>query len=462
MLIAACMNKVRRLFNAVPAAMVCAGMVLCSFAAHAEVVDYAKIGWWSVVYKKLETVSGCEASVLFQDQTMFRMALIQSDAKNIWIILVSNPTWSAWIGSKKEHKLWLVTNKPWQGVFAVTDDKKTLFLVDAAIGFMNSVADARSLTILDDSQRLLTASPLDMKDSAAAIQAVVRCVQEHPAAPAPPPQAETVVSGTGFFVAPNFLITNNHVTEACKEPIQVRFPERNSHKATISGQDKANDLALLHTDMDSPSVASFRFRIRLGEAVATYGFPYPGVLSSGGNFTLGNVTSLTGINDDTRFLQTSTPMQPGNSGGPLLDMSGNVVGVVVGQLDALQMMQAAKSVPQNINFAIQAPIIANFLSAKGVAPKVGTQGPILPPSDVADIAKKFTVQVYCKGTSPKAAAGSRNPGLSYVAEGAELADRREQSAVPHRMGDVKLRLTRTQVRQMLDTSSQTMQRNGSF
>jgi S1-C subfamily serine protease len=78
------------------------------------------------------------------------------------------------------------------------------------------------------------------------------------------------------------------------------------------------------------------------------------------------------MKDDTRFLQMSTPVQPGNSGGPLLDMSGGVVGVVVAQF----------AVPsQNVNFAIQPSIVMNFLAVKGVianyASNTGAQKPHL-------------------------------------------------------------------------------------
>jgi hypothetical protein len=161
--------------------------------------------------------------------------------------------------------------------------------------------------------------------------------------------------------------------------------------------------------MSGESVASFRHGPRLGEAVATYGFPYFGILSSSGNFTLGNITSMTGIGDDTRFLQMSTPIQPGNSGGPLLDMSGAVVGVVVAQLSAVNMMIAGSSVPQNVNFAIHAPVATNFLSIKGVKPELLDTSSAAPqalsPSDMADMAKKFTVQVICEGASPKMVKG---------------------------------------------------------
>ncbi len=149
------------------------------------------------------------------------------------------------------------------------------------------------------------------------------------------------------------------------------------------------------------AVASFRFGPRVGEAVATYGFPLSGLLSSSGNFTLGNVTSLAGLNDDTRVLQTSTPTQPGNSGGPLLDMSGNVIGVMEFQLNALLMMKVTSDIPQNVNFAIQTPMVINFLAIKGVSPTLAEKGrKNLDPADVADLAKAFTVQVACQSVDP--------------------------------------------------------------
>ena len=188
----------------------------------------------------------------------------------------------------------------------------------------------------------------------------------------------------------------------------MRYPERELHSAMIYGLDQTNDLAILHTDMANLSVAGFHVQPRLGELIATYGFPYAGILSSSGNFTLGNVSSLSGMRDDTRFLQISAPIQPGNSGGPLLDMSGNVVGVVVAQINALAMMQAGDSVPQNVNFAIQVPIVLNFLSVKGVIPKLDKSdaSQVLPASDVADRAKQFTVQVYCEGVSSEKTSGT--------------------------------------------------------
>ena len=372
------------------------GFVLCSFGAQADVL-YSKHGEWTVAYLEVGNLNGCRATRQFPDQTVFQMVQIQSGTDKAWVIFISNPRWNAWIGNRKEIRLSLVTDwpttKPWPYTFSTSGDSKILSTTDASVEFMNSVADASKVEIKDDNGALLTT--VDMKDSAAAIRAIVTCVREHPPR-AQSPEPETRLSGTGFFVAPNRVVTNNHVVSGCTKDIQVRYPNREAYTATISGQDATNDLVLLHTNMGNLSTAAFYPRPRVGDQVASYGFPYSGILSSDGNCTLGYVTSLTGTRDDTRFLQMSTPVQPGNSGGALLDMSGSVVGVVVAQLNALP-----KSVPQNVNFAIQPSMVINFLEVKDVTPKLDTPKAQRSSTEVCEIAKKFTIRVYCQGISPK-------------------------------------------------------------
>jgi S1-C subfamily serine protease len=404
-------------------ALLLSGSVLCNFGAQAD-VSYSKVGVWSVTYLEVGNLNGCRAAAQFPDQTVFQMAHIQSGTDKAWIIFISNPRWNAWIGKRKELRLSLVTDwpttKPWPYTFSTSGDSKILSTTDASVEFMNSVADASKVEIKDDNGALLTT--VDMKDSAAAIRAIVNCVREHPPGrAAQPPEPETTISGTGFFVAQNRVVTNNHVVSECTKAIQVRYPDGRSFTATISGQDATNDLALLHTEMPNLSVASFRFQPLLGEAVATYGFPYSQLLSP--NFTSGDIAALSGPKGDTRLLQTSTPIQPGNSGGPLLDMSGRVVGVVVAQFSALPN--------QNVNFAIQSPIVINFLSAKGVTPNLdnSSAGAQRPPSEVADMAKKFTVQIYCQGVAPKTATGGTAGTLS-PSDVADFATKFDVQATP--------------------------------
>jgi S1-C subfamily serine protease len=259
-----------------------------------------------------------------------------------------------------------------------------------------------------------------MKDSAAAIRAIVNCVRDHPLAKAQSPEPEIIISGTGFFVAPNRVVTNNHVVSGCTKVIQVQYPNGGPYPATISGQDATNDLVLLHTDMPNLSTAAFHPRPLVGEQVVTYGFPYPGLLSP--NFTVGNVTSLIGTKGDTRFLQMSTPVQPGNSGGALLDMSGAVVGVVTAQF----------AIPnQNVNFAIQPSVVMNFLEVNGVTPKYASStGDQKPASELADIAKKFTIHVYCQGISPKTATGSAGPLALSASDVADFGAKFDAETAP--------------------------------
>src|SRR5215831_19344876 len=339
------------LANKIAAVVLLIGIVLHNFV-QAEDNTYAKIGWWSIEYAYLEDVVGCHATASFKGQTLLSMIRFHTAEGKPWFIRISNPAWKSWIKKKKQHTLRFVTTKTWQGTFFVADENEgALFSEGLSIEFMNSIADAKTLGIFNEKNKSLAS--LDMKDSTNAIKAVVNCAREHARAVAEAQTApeETTFSGTGFFVAPNLFMTNKHVVAACNT-INVRYPDQTPHTATIAGQDSTNDLALLRTDMSGQSVASFRLGPRLGEAVATYGFPYHGILSSSGNFTLGNITSMTGMGDDTRFLQMSTPIQPGNSGGPLLDMSGAVVGVVVAQLSAVNMMLAGSSVLQNVNAGV--------------------------------------------------------------------------------------------------------------
>ena len=318
------------------------------------------------------------------------------------------------------------TPKPWPFMFSITGENKILSTTDASVEFMNSVADASKVEIKDDRGALL--ATVDMKDSAAAIRAVVTCVREHPPKSGPVREPETIISGTGFFVAPNRIVTNNHVVSGCTKDIQVRYSNRRAYTATISGQDSTNDLVLLYTDMDNLSIATFYPRPRVGDQVASYGFPRSDILSSSGNCTVGNVTSLTGPKDDTRFLQMSAPIQPGNSGGALLDMSGSVVGVVVAQLGTLP-----KSVPQNVNFAIQPSFVMNFLSVKGGTLKYSSStGTRKPPHEGCAIAKKFTIQVYCQGISPKTATGSAGPLVLSPSDVADFGTKFDAEATPGR------------------------------
>ncbi|GGC49006.1 hypothetical protein GCM10010994_05260 [Chelatococcus reniformis] len=223
-----------------------------------------------------------------------------------------------------------------------------------------------------------------------------------PAPPAPSAAAtkevERLQSGTGFFVtADGSLVTNAHVVEGCTA-IRVRTDDGAVQEGRLMALDAANDLALLKVATAPPAkVASLRAAVRLGEGVAAFGFPHANLLSTSGNFTLGNVTALSGLADDIRFVQVSTPVQAGNSGGPLLDQSGNVVGVVTAKLNAIKVALASGDLPQNVNFALKASILGTFLEANRVVYDAGSVAPkALEPADIAERARAISAMVSCR------------------------------------------------------------------
>jgi S1-C subfamily serine protease len=214
--------------------------------------------------------------------------------------------------------------------------------------------------------------------------------------PQPRPDAENRSAGTGFFItSKGHMLTNAHVVAGCTI-VSVFHGNDAPGSGRVLAQDKTNDLAIIATNLTPDAVADLRNNIRLGEQIEAFGFPLSGLLSSGGNFTLGNVTALTGLRDDSRILQISAPVQPGNSGGPLLDDTGRVVGVVVSKLNAIKVAAITEDVPQNINFAIKASVARSFAESQGIT--VGTaadKAPKLAAPDIAELARSFTGRVEC-------------------------------------------------------------------
>ncbi|MFT3673524.1 S1C family serine protease [Aestuariivirga sp.] len=205
-------------------------------------------------------------------------------------------------------------------------------------------------------------------------------------------------SGTGIIVtASGDVLTNFHVVQGCKT-LQLGQAGQLPMSANVMATDVQNDLAVVRPTVTwrPNAIAQFRpTRPRLGESVAVFGFPLTGTLSSSGNFVVGTVSSLAGIGDDARLLQISAPIQPGNSGGPLLDSSGNVIGVVNAKLNEIAFASATGALPQNVNFAIKGNVAQNFMDAHSVGYGSNSDAQTLDASAVAEKAQLFTVQILC-------------------------------------------------------------------
>ena len=198
--------------------------------------------------------------------------------------------------------------------------------------------------------------------------------------------------GSGVVVSDaGDIVTNEHVINNCAR-IRVQPAGVN---VKVVARDARNDLALLRAD-GAAGIPPVRLRgatrpLRLGDAVVVIGYPLKGVLSSGAVVTEGIVNALTGLKDDTSAFQISATVQPGSSGGPIFDRSGNLVGIVRARL-----LSTAQANPQNVNFGIHLAAVTSFLEAQSVSYQTGA--PAAKPMETADLVERTrnsTVQVEC-------------------------------------------------------------------
>lgn len=214
---------------------------------------------------------------------------------------------------------------------------------------------------------------------------------------APVAAAQETGGGTGFRInAAGWIVTNAHVVEGCAS---VQVPAEGV--ATVVALDSGAYLALLRV---APGAAAASLAIRgrparLAETVVALGYPLTDILSGSVTATTGTVSALAGIEGDRRMIQISAPLQPGNSGGPILDDAGLVIGVATATLSRKAYDQA-----QNVNFAVAGVELLRFLDAQGVAYHLAEPTGAGPAtlSDHAEAAAAATVSVRCHGAMPEA------------------------------------------------------------
>ena len=143
-------------------------------------------------------------------------------------------------------------------------------------------------------------------------------------------------------------------------------------------------------------MGALRFGAREVKNVEAFGYPLSEVLATSGNFTVGIVTALAGIGDDSRFYQISAPVQLGNLGGPLLDENGNLIGIVSSKLNFLSEIKNARDIPQNVNFAIKASVVANFLQDNSIKFQPGEATAAMKGPDLADQANALGAFIMCR------------------------------------------------------------------
>lgn len=168
-------------------------------------------------------------------------------------------------------------------------------------------------------------------------------------------------TGSGFALKNNFLATNYHVIDGASKILikGVRGNFNVTYNAEVVGVDKTNDLALLKiTDNNFSGFGSIPYSIStsmldVGAEIYVLGYPLTSTMGDEIKLTTGVISSKTGYQGDVSLYQISAPIQPGNSGGPLFDSKGNIVGIV----------SAKHMGAENVGYAIKTSYLKNLVES---------------------------------------------------------------------------------------------------
>ena len=176
-----------------------------------------------------------------------------------------------------------------------------------------------------------------------------------------------VASGTGFYVSnEGHIITNHHVIDGCRD---MKVHSKGKILETIKIADDArNDLALLKIEETPAHVFALSNQSPFSlQEVIVAGFPFGDRVSSTLKFTQGIVSSVAGLGNDYSQIQIDAALQPGNSGGPIMDGFGNIVAVAVAKLSLKKILKDYGVVPENTNFGVKASAVRNLMEGNGVS-----------------------------------------------------------------------------------------------
>ncbi len=201
-------------------------------------------------------------------------------------------------------------------------------------------------------------------------------------------------TGSGFFVGnAGHFVTNAHVV---KDAASVEiYQEGKLLKAKVLATDTKVDLALLKVASPAAGLEIIADDAETGQDIYTIGFPRPTLQGTEVKITKGIISSRKGLLDDDSLYQLDASIQPGNSGGPVCDAKGRVLGVVVAMLDQIAVAQASGTIPQNVNYAIKSRMLITFLKANKIIPEAPAT-PVEPVEGTIKTATNATAMVMVK------------------------------------------------------------------
>lgn len=301
--------------------------------------------------------------------------------------------------------------------YSVTDDSEISCLFDRSPGSAVKIKINITGEKLYPTQSMMVQAVQQRQE-----EALRKAAEEEARRIADEPKAWT---GTGFSIGSNYIVTNHHVVEDAKTIVVkgVGGNFNNEYEAEVIALDKISDLAIIAIkDPKFNSKGNLPYKVKtslsdVGEEVFVLGYPLTATMGDEIKLTTGVVSSRSGFQGDVSLYQISAPVQPGNSGGPLFDNNGNVIGIV----------SAKHTGAENVGYAIKTSYLKNLMESAGINASLPANNTIsnLPLSGKVKAVKNHVYMIVCStsgnGTIPNTPTNSvqtnAEPNQSGVSQG---------------------------------------------